>query len=256
MPKRLQKPSGAIVWHAEQLRTTIFPNESPLTLNLLDIWKQLRSDEPDEFSIKPTMQKIEKEMDDRNFLIVSSVDRIHFQMMPSIPSDNPGGLFAESHELKKMLPIFEAMVEPWLMNDKNNNIIRLAAGGVHLAQVKSRKEGYQRLEAFLPAVQIDADNSRDFQYQINRRRDSKTGEEDSYFNRISKWSVVKSKTVIIDETGTVNKEIFPTKFACRLAIDISTPHDNEMVFNRGLIVPLSHELHELGIEITDNGDIA
>ncbi len=258
MPKRSQKSSGAIVWHAEQLRTTIFPTESPLALNLLDLWKQLRSDEPDKFSFEPTMQKIEKELDDRNFLIISSVDRIHFQMMPPTPTNPPGESFAEIGEFKKVLPIFEDVVKPWLENDNNNNIIRLAVGGILMSEVESREEGYHKLDKILPTVQIDAENSRDFQYQINRPRDSKTGEEDSYFNRISKWSVVMSQAVgfIVGQKGPAHREVFPTKFACRLALDISTPQDNEMIFNRELIVPLSHELHELGIEIADHGDIA
>ena len=258
MPNRPQQSSGAIVWYAEQLRCTIFPNESPLSLNLLDLWKQIRNDEPDKFTFEPTVQKIEKELDNRNFLVTYSVDRIHFQMMPPTPTNPPGESFAEFGELKKVLPIFEEVVEPWLENDKTNNIIRLAVGGILLSAVKSREEGYHKLQKLLPTVQIDAESSRDFQYQINRPRDFKLGEEDSYFNRMSTWSVLKLQTVgfIVGQQGTMHQEILPAKFTCRLALDISTPQDNEVIFKSEMIVPLSHELHELGIEIADHGDIA
>jgi len=258
MPKRSQKSSAAIVWYAEQLRTTIFPTESPLALNLLDLWKQLRGDEPDKFSLEPSLQRIEKELDGRNFIITLSVDRIHFQMMPPTPAAPPEWSFKENTEFLKMLPIFEEVVVPWLGNDKVNNIIRLAVGGVLLSPVKSRNEGYKRLDTLLPAVHIDVENSRNFQYQINRPRDIKVDEEDSYCNRMSTWSVFKSQPVglIVGLEGAMHKETLPTKHACRLALDISTPQDNKVIFKSEMIIPLSHELHKLGIEIADHGDIA
>lgn len=257
MPKRPQKSSGTIVWHAEQLRTTLFPAESPLSLNLLDLWKHIRNDEPDNFSLKPPLQRIEKELDGRNFIITFSVDRIHFQMLPPTPTNPPAEPFAVIGDFKKVLPIFEDVVRPWLENENQDNIIRLAVGGILLSEVKSREVGYHNLDKLLPAVQIDAENSRDFQYQINRPRDIKIGKEPSYFNRICTWSVLKSQAVgfIVGQKGTAHRETFPIKFACRLALDISTPQDNEIIFNRELIGPLSHELHEIGIEIADYGDI-
>ena len=68
MTKQSKRSSDGLHWYAEQIRYTIFPRVSPLNHQLIDIWRNLRDDDPDKFSFEPTNQQIQKLEDDRNFL--------------------------------------------------------------------------------------------------------------------------------------------------------------------------------------------
>jgi hypothetical protein len=95
--------------------------------------------------------------------------------------------------------------------------------------------------------------SRDFAYQINRRRESAT-RAGLNINRLSKWSVALAQASVVDaSTGEVVEEE-PERFATRLELDINTAPGETDDLSGADAVALFDELITLGGEIAEHGD--
>jgi hypothetical protein len=138
-------------------------------------------------------------------------------------------------------------------------ITRLAFGAALLDPVEDKLTGYRRLSEFLPAVQIDAEGSEDFFYQINRPRKSNLPIKGLRINRLSKWSValIQSFRLTMIPTSPVGVQNFPGDkcHVCRVELDISTPADFQDELPREKLADIFRELAELGSEISLRGDI-
>ena len=60
-------------------------------------------------------------------------------------------------------------------------------------------EGYEALASLLPTIRVDPANSEDMFWQINRPRRSKVITRK--INRLSKWSVIQSRTMTVQISG-------------------------------------------------------
>ncbi|MDQ7034545.1 MAG: hypothetical protein Q9P01_06835 [Anaerolineae bacterium] len=119
----------------------------------------------------------------------------------------------------------------------------------------STEAGYEKLTELLP-FKIDAENSSDFFYQINRRRNSNTI-SNLELNRLSKWSVLKLQTALIRTDIAANQLItLPEAYACRLELDINTIQNFEGELDQDKLSDLFYELINLGKEIATKGDIS
>lgn len=142
--------------------------------------------------------------------------------------------FSAFIELGKDLLNLEAMPRP----------IRLAFAPTLFLPVDDRASGYRLLDEFLP-VEIDAEDSSDFQYQINRRRPSILGDSELMVNRLSKWDVMASSF------GVVGSQSVRACSACRLTLDINSVPE----FQGALPGEILEEFAELAREICAQGDI-
>lgn len=115
---------------------------------------------------------------------------------------------------------------------------------------QDRASGYDSLQPFLPAVHLDGQSS-DFMYRINRQRPSQVAA--TLVNRVSLWSVVRMLDVELGSAAMpVNKA---EQYRRRVALDINTAQEQDAEFDASMQSRLIHELLDLGLEISEKGDI-
>jgi len=110
---------------------------------------------------------------------------------------------------------------------------------------------------FVPGVRFDSPDCSDFLYQINRPRAS-TLTEGEPVNRLSKWSAAASQTVHLNLLPISRQTLAPVsavKIATRLELDISTRAYRTSPLDHSTIPAIFDELLDLGLEISERGDI-
>ena len=152
------------------------------------------------------------------------------------------------------LQVFQEAVYKWFSSGNFPSLQRVAFGAILLQPVETREIGYARLSKYLKSVNIDPKGSRDFLYRINRRRDSSTNIADLRVNRLATWSVNTERLVEFDFHHE-EKYSGQETFACNLEVDISTVPDPKRKFNASECRNIFDELAQLGIEISQQGDI-
>lgn len=129
-------------------------------------------------------------------------------------------------------------------------ITRVAFGSVLLLPVSDRVKGYEQLNPYLP-FKLDATNSSDFSYRINRPRDSRSGVASLRINRLCKWSTLAFRSGEFMAAGpeVVTREN-ETVYACRVELDINT----DPGFSGDIPKDILDELVDLAREICEKGD--
>lgn len=245
--------SGA-AWLAESLRLTAFTQEKIDPDSLRGSWKTIIGDEPEKQETKPRARTIQESGTflDATLTFAGNPHRIDWIANWLVPSPDTLdtwdrlGRFADHRE-----HFVELMVK-WLPTSPE--LKRLAFGAVLLDPVDSRNDGYRKVSGYIPfAVDLD---SRNFLYQINRRRDSQLQVPDLEINRLSKWSCMqfRTATVLIGEAGTFHDESEGLS-AVRLEIDVNTVPEYTEPLDPSILVGLFKELVLLGSEIAEKGDI-
>ena len=107
-----------------------------------------------------------------------------------------------------------------------------------LLDVNSREEGYRTLSNYL---EFDLDpKSFDFNYQINRPRVS-NALSGVAINRLSRWSVRSHQTGTLVVTS-MESELGPKKYQCRLEVDINTHPETSDLSPRAKLSELLDEM--------------
>lgn len=246
-------------WLAQTLRLTAFP--SPTAEIAATTWWIDLVGEPPETRVSHPRQgerRDEGPCDEGKLSLRVQPTRIDWlftpvddqeQRLEGIPNIGP---FLDS------LDTFFPLMLRWFEFETCPSVQRLAFGSVLLQPVENRETGYRRLSTYLPAVELDPEESSDFIYQINRPRTSRLGTSDLKINRLSKWSVATMRGVglLVGSASVVDYDLGEALFACRLELDINTAQDF-----RGEISPdqqaiVFQELVDLGKEIANEGDIS
>jgi len=166
--------------------------------------------------------------------------RLH-DVPPALPIVGP---------LADVLPQLRSFVSDWCARNEDSSR-RVAVGLVLLGpDYQDRASGYDSLQPFLPAVHLDGQSS-DFMYRINRQRPSQVAA--TLVNRVSLWSVVRMLDVELGSAAMpVNKA---EQYRRRVALDINTAQEQDAEFDASMQSRLIHELLDLGLEISEKGDI-
>lgn len=236
-------------WLVEGLRVTAFTKPNEITPKQT-WWSDLFGEEPEERTekIKDRLTIEEGPYKNGNLIFVVHPIRIDWRYAATNQDENPGE-FSNIGELLPALEVFQDLMEQWLSLESLPPITRLAFGAVLLNPADDIIEGYNTLSQYLP-FSIDTENTSDFLYQINRRRDSKAV-PDLAINRLSKWSVVSLTRLQIAPGPVVQ---FPLHTACRLEFDINTVPDPELEIENNVLASLLDEFIRLGTEIVETGD--
>lgn len=135
-----------------------------------------------------------------------------------------------------------------------SNVQRLAVGEHFLIPTSSRVAAYKILGSCLPSVDVDAENSSDFFYRINRPREIELGGKKILVNRLSQWgglafnvivtSAEVSKTANIGETVSLLTDVNSAQ-----GVDIGTILDTKQQYD------LTTILFALSREISEKGDV-
>lgn len=157
-------------------------------------------------------------------------------------------LGADSFMSAQALGPFSELIGRWLADCPS--LQRLAFGAALYLPVKSRDDGYRRLESYLHLGLKYSDEEGDFLYQYNRRRRSQSVPEVK-INRLSKWTWVPLGDVRVQD----GKLEFPEKSACLLELDVNTVPEFQGTLPRDRCVPLFEEMTALAVEIAGRGDV-
>ncbi len=187
-------------------------------------------------------------------LIVHS-PRVDWKMGPAEPGE-ADDVIATLRELPAVLREFTPIVKKWLALPTCPLLSRLAFGAVLLQPVSTLEDGYVKLSSYLHEVKLDAEQSSDFLYQINRPRASTTEGLSLNLHRLSTWSVaLRARFHLTIGSQEINYEIGQGKYACRLALDLSTPADLKEDLSVAQLPALLDEFIDLAQEISTKGDI-
>lgn len=121
-------------------------------------------------------------------------------------------------------------------------------------------DGYGKLGKLLPNVKIDAQNTRDFLYRINRRRVWNDGSKRLKINRLSTWSALEFIDVSFDfsleslQNSPIEK-LLNSGSICRLEFDINTVPESRTALEIELIPSIYNELVKCANQTATNGDI-
>lgn len=246
------------LWRAQVLRFTAF-HSSQDDISPSDWWAELVGESPDAETTKPKQAIITAEgsyKDGRLTLTKSpAVIDLRFQLPTGIQPSEVGGIRTIG-AFQNLYPDFIDMGKRLFDIDSFPAVSRCAFGAELALPVKNQAEGYVYLASYLPAVQIDANNSRDFVYQINRRRQSRLDIPELTINRLNSWGVMRA------QRGTINvldpnqqPSAIETFWACKLDLDINTWQEFKGDLPRENYSEILDELLGMGIEIVNEGDL-
>jgi hypothetical protein len=145
-------------------------------------------------------------------------------------------------------------MEQWLQSAPP--LKRLAFGTILLEAVENHRAASERLDSYLPFVQLDP-NSSDFHFKINRPRPSQCGIERLTINRLMTWSLFRWQIGVTLSQGAAGerRDLVPASgLSCRLELDISSSSDFEGPIPRDNLTRLWRELVQLAKEIAAEGD--
>ncbi len=131
---------------------------------------------------------------------------------------------------------------------------RLAFGLTLNLPAENLEQALRQLAPYTKGVTIDAANSRDFMYRINRRRRSTGDVPDLYINRLSTWQTVAYHSVMAGPAATPATTSAP-QHACQLELDMNTAQEFAGPLPVDKLKTIFEELASMGTEIIEKGDI-
>ncbi len=254
MAKTSADKKPRITWGVERLRLTAFPQEHFDMDDSLS-WSALTGDDPEEQSYRPKegIRREEGQWNDGILTVQLVRDRLDLIYRADIKNIDLASDLPILGRWKVITKIFQVIVEVAL--DKLPESRRIAFGAMLLSKTKNKIHGYKQLQKLLPNVKLDPERSRDFFYQINRRRTLSKNRLELEINRLSKWSHLRITNINaeVDESGIATKKDVSSLFACRLELDINT--SPEITTLPDDLQSLYRELVGAADEIAKRGDI-
>ena len=222
------------IWIANLLRVTAFPI-TPIDYTDGRWWDAMDLSEPDFEGLDKKNQKktFSKTVEDEYVIsLEQEPSRLDWILTTS-------KLLADI-SVDTAMKTFEPLIVNWL--HASPPIKRLAFGANLLKAAETHSDGYRQLDALLPKVSLDDNNSSEFLYRINRPRVY----NGIKINRISKWTLINFIPHITQNSP---------KYYCNLELDINTDGDLTNELKREQLKDIQHQLIQLGIEISTEGDI-
>ena len=165
------------------------------------------------------------------------------------PSEMPSiGVFAEVRErFTKLIAGWWAVCPP---------IWRLGFASKIVIPTSGREDSYERLSKCLAdSVKIDTKNSSDFNYRINRPRQSKVL-PDRKVNRLVTWSAFRIELGLQSSASPQGAPLMRIAVhSCSADLDINTTQENTEPIPLDNLPSLWEELKGMGAEIAERGDV-
>ena len=241
-------------WQIEALRLSAFVIESN-TLGEMSLWEPLIGQPPVERLTRPSENQFKEEgpFEDGWLSVEATANRIDWRLgrNPRIESQT----LPVVGSYNKLQQKFRDLMIKWAVSCPKTN--RLAYGAILLLPTKNLSEACKALANLLPKIEIDPNNTADFQYRINRRRESQSIKDGTRINRLSTWSAGEIARIDIDLSSGKTPRIRNTLegAVCRLELDINTVPAPEGEINSDFVISVIDELIELGSEIVSEGDV-
>jgi hypothetical protein len=237
-------------WNAEIVRVTLF---TPPDIQLNVKWQDLTGEPHETFEdrARERVQRAVGSFGPGVLELLTQPTRLDWVLQPPGTS-SPGMSTLGEHST--VIKTFTQAVRAWL--SKSPPAIRVAFGTVLHIPVDDRPSGYNLLQSFLPSIQIDAEASTDFFYQINRPRQSHSLPDGQVINRLSRWTVAELRLFQLTSTSGEMQRLAPTTTVfCRLELDLSTAPDNSTPIDVEKLMIAFDEMVAAALEIATRGDV-
>lgn len=227
--------------------TAFFAGRGP---NAENLWEVMTGESPATITQQLPLQNLRQEgpYAGGRIVVVQSPSRLDVVFIPL----DPAGVFPDEDAARQsFLRATNALFDSGFVIET----VRLAYGSVLIESVENRQEGYTRLGQFLPTYQFE-DGLSDFMLQVNHRRTSTT-QHGIDMNRLSKWSVQVSQSMVFGVTGSGLQTLQhgqEQRYACRCELDINSVPEHVLPPSADLQALLT-ECTELGSELGEKGPI-
>jgi hypothetical protein len=240
-------------WKTVHMRLTAFPNPED-SFDGEEWWAEITGYAPDTKTEQPkTSEKIHRGAFEGGSLALSLFpSRINWVYSATSEQILKTENIPVLGTFEERVQTFEQVMKGWLQI-KSPSLARLAFGAQVIQSVSSHDEAYNRLSNYLP-FDIDASNSSDFLYRINKKRNA-LSMEGLEINRLSTWSALRFEGNI-QSTATPRQNRAIERYACLLELDINTSADYAGDLKQAILSDLFSELIALGLEIAKEGDIS
>lgn len=250
--------NGSFNWEVETIRMTAFFNELFAIDDKVDWWSEATGESPEESTLRPKddLFQVSGAYEDGSLKLQVNPVRVDWLYSGVLKETQQSGAFVSFRDLHPVLDRFQKIISNWFERSTIPPINRIAFGVVLISPVEGRVEGYKVLDSLLP-VEISPEDSSDFMYQINRPRPS-ASVAGMLINRLSKWSVAVRESMqlaVAPDTAQLVRT-GETAHALRLELDINTSGSHEGKFPKESSLSIFRELIDLGIEISQRGDIS
>jgi hypothetical protein len=218
-------------WLVSSLRFTSMARE-PVESTLVPSMESVFGIQPDAIEQKPK-ERITVEIAElgpgvlRRVTRPDRVDWLWSMDVPDIALESYLGTFSEATSVFTD-PIMNAFVESY-------PAARLALGGVFLKKADDRVDGYRVLDQLLERVALNAEDSSDFQYQINHPKTLpilNSGEQ-LLINRLTTWSCARRTVTRMEGVlGAAHKQqTVAERYDVKCEVDINTSADHPNAFS-------------------------
>jgi len=242
-------------WQAQTLRLTIFPASGSIVSPHEKWWEQLVGEPPVDVLSQPRLGSYQAGGPFENGKLVLVVEPLKMDWVYTT-LDNESDDAVSVGRLDTGLDVLRDIANRWFKNASVPSVARIAFGAVLISPIDSRETGYALLSSYL-RFEVDANDTSDFLYQINRRRDALTNIVGLRINRLTKWSLMtlfRTRMALNPESSRLISEEKRGAFA-RIELDINTSPDFQGELNLLQQITVFDELIDLGIEIVQQGDI-
>ncbi len=239
------------LWQAQGLRLTVFPASTAEVTADNNWWKDVLGDEPAVQSIQKGRLVREEQGEALGGLLALTIrpGRIDWGLASTLRQDEVPQAFPTVGSALEILPRYHDLLSRWLPTSPP--LDRLAVGLQALLPVEDHATAYHVLDALLPFVEVDP-ASRDFRFQINRPRPSRTGIENLTINRLVTWHALRMQVVATLPGG--KRVGAPPLYAVIAEMDINTAAEFEGPLPQGRLSDLFDECRDLLVALLEQGD--
>lgn len=247
---RMDRPA-ITEWRAESVRLTAFPMPDAV-VTPDSWWKDLLGAEAAVETHRKGRLVRQEQGDALGGVLVLTVQpgRINWQLAAKAPEVLPEDDLISVGKFVEVVPrVLDLLMSRWAPSAPP--LGRLALGVSAWVPATSHEHAYNLLDALLPAVEVDPATT-DFQYKVNRPRNSRLGIEGLRINRLSSWSAIRMELVAL----SAGAQPFRTEpiFAVRTELDINTAPDFIGPLPMASLTDILREFADLGAEILVEGE--
>jgi hypothetical protein len=238
-------------WGVASIRLSVFSAVG--TLNAETIFKEFFGIEPDTATTQKSAFLTELAATHQGLVYQVSVAGPKIDVKVSAPLDTTSAKPLPILEQAETLRSLFERKSPDLLA-RVSNVQRFAVGEHFLIPTSSRVAAYKILGSCLPSVDVDAENSSDFLYRINRPREIELGGKKILVNRLSQWGCLVFNVIVtsaeVSKTANIGDTVsLLTDVNSAQGVDIGTILDTRQ---QSQLITI---LFALSREISEKGDL-
>lgn len=229
---------------------TAFPDTGRPTGLVRDWWNEIIGEPPENVVEEPRKGTVHLQGTYEGERMLMSADKSRLDIRQLF--ERPQVALSTLPKFTDVLPPFVQLAVRWISLDALLPIQRLAFGAIVMKPSSHIEDCRDALGAYLPSIDMQMTDLRDFLYQVNRRRSSETI-SNLKVNRLMKWSVQHIQEILV-RGGSSRVAVGNMIFGSQLEVDINSAAEQVGSLSPKQLVPLFEEFARLADEIIVIGD--